>query len=122
MIVHRFLSGFRVAFHLPSNAVVLDGLHPWASLRPKGGDRCCRALRLLEARASGNSLPLASSSFPLPFGYGRRCRLRQTPFILIVRAHAGHTRARFPNAPKINNNRRARGARPRIVVVGIDLT
>ena len=41
------------------NAVVLDGLHPWASLRPKGGDRFCRALRLLEARASGNSLPLA---------------------------------------------------------------
>lgn len=58
-LVHRFLSGFHVAFHLPSCAVVLDGLHPWASLRPKGGDRCCRALRLLEARASGNRLPLA---------------------------------------------------------------
>ena len=192
-LVHRFLSGFRVAFHLPSCAVVLDGLHPWASLRPKGGDRCCRALRLLEARASGNSLPLAlffylsalrssrlstgvfttmaSADSPLaltrgvspgkvrklsrravrlypprffdslwasyslaylppvaglsvcscpygrrfafgffqlpltgstlPFGYGCRCRLRQTPFILIARAHAGHTRERFETVPYI---------------------
>ena len=36
-------------------------------------------------------LPLTGST--LPFGYGCRCRLRQTPFILIVRAHAGHTSA-----------------------------
>ena len=35
-------------------------------------------------------LPLTGST--LPFGYGCRCQLRQTPCILIVRAHAGHTR------------------------------
>ncbi len=35
-------------------------------------------------------LPLASST--LPFGYGCRCRPRQTPCILIAHAHAGHTR------------------------------
>ena len=37
-------------------------------------------------------LPLTGST--LPFGYGCRCQLRQTPCILIVRAHAGHTRRR----------------------------
>ena len=44
-------------------------------------------------------LPLTGST--LPFGYGCRCRLRQTPFILIARAHAGHTRERFETVPYI---------------------
>jgi hypothetical protein len=35
-------------------------------------------------------LPL--TGYALPFGYGCRCRPRQTPCILIARAHAGHTK------------------------------
>jgi hypothetical protein len=38
----------------------------------------------------------------LPFGYGCRCQLRQTPCILIVRAHAGHTRSGFSRDAVLN--------------------
>lgn len=39
-------------------------------------------------------LPLTGS--PLPFGCGCRLRPRQTPCILIARAHAGHTEGEWP--------------------------